>query len=618
MGNRTRTRTVGLEYIAKIDKLEAELSKLPGISKKEARGMVRGLNKELKRATKAAKSAARQQRAAFKKLGDTFEGTKRIADAMGGSAAGAAGSIEHLGRSVLALASALGPAGAVAASAGIAIGGIATAGAAAALAAGDLADELEAAGRAPVITAEQRDQVDVMDAAIQELKFSVKELVLAFGADFAPAVTTVAVALADASDASRGLVDTWRDLRDASAPVARVFTAIGSVGLTEALASMAGATSDYADQQARAAREAQRFQKDLERMDGAIRRVEVAEVKATETSRERGRVSTAASRAAAEAERAKTKAIAQAERDAAKAASEAARLRQSIHMEMLARIEEREAAKEAAEKERVARAMQRAQELAAFEQAQRQAVIDNAFAALDSLSQLAEDVYGRQAAAAQAAGAEEIAQVDALRDRRRELFAELEEATTASERARIKSEIAVTTASIKAGFNRANAENKAMLKAFRAQKALAVVRTLVNGAQALIAGYAQTGPPPLPGGIAVSAAVAASTAASLATIALQSAPSIAHDGAFISPGPDEQNIRARRGESVLNQRATEAMGGREGVEAANRGKPSGQGAYIVTLDGRTVAAGVADRVRGIVLDELSDLGSAVGFTPIYG
>jgi hypothetical protein len=93
-------------------------------------------------------------------------------------------------------------------------------------------------------------------------------------------------------------------------------------------------------------------------------------------------------------------------------------------------------------------------------------------------------------------------------------------------------------------------------KMFRMQKAAAVGQTLINSGEASLAVAAQF-PPPNPLFAVGLGLVAGQLAMSLAQIKAQKAPSF-HSGGMIQA--DERMIRARRGEAVLNERATQRLG----------------------------------------------------------
>jgi hypothetical protein len=67
---RAESRTVELNYRADISQLKAELSKLPGLTEKEAKAMVRNLDRQLKRTEAAAKKTTQASAKGFRDMAD--------------------------------------------------------------------------------------------------------------------------------------------------------------------------------------------------------------------------------------------------------------------------------------------------------------------------------------------------------------------------------------------------------------------------------------------------------------------------------------------------------------------------------------------------------------------
>lgn len=638
------TESVSLEYTANIGKLQAELAKLPGISAKEARGMVKSLDSELKKATKAARASARASQESFEKLGQTFEGTKRVADAFGGTAGSVAGSVEHMGKSVLALTGALGPAGAGILAATIAVGGFAAGAVAAALNASDLAAELKKAGRTPVITKAQLMEVDQLDAAVGELTSRSKEFVVAFGAEFAPAVTTVVVLMADLVDVGRGAIDVFTDLGDSTETFRRSASAVISLGLSEVLRSVWYETEEYADKASAAALAANEFKKQsdalaasLKDQEKAIKDAQMAmvleeeakaaheaaraqsrlEEKMQRTQARREEAAREAQRLAQETARSEEKAAREAAAAIAKAEKESADLRQSIHTEMLARMLDREREKEAEQQAMIAERIAAEQRYAEYLAEQQESIQDSVLMSLDAIGSGLEVMFQRQEDAAREALDGITNELEALKDRRMEIIQELSVETDKAKRHELMLEKQTVEGSIRARRKQQNAEREALQKAFQRQKALALVQIAIATAVAIMQSVAQLGP--IAGAVA-GVAIGITGGIQAAVVASQKPP-VFHDGgmARMAPGPDEQPATLRRGEAVLNQRATEELG-RDGVDALNSGQSSaGSGMYVVNLDGRAIAKGVASRVRDEVGSYLAELGGAFpGYAPVYG
>ena len=126
----------------------------------------------------------------------------------------------------------------------------------------------------------------------------------------------------------------------------------------------------------------------------------------------------------------------------------------------------------------------------------------------------------------------------------------------AEERSAIKQEMRLNRDAQKQKRKDAQKEAKLARKMFRVQQAAAVGQTLINSGEAAIAVAAQF-PPPNPLYAVGMGIVAGTLATSLAQIRSQKAPSF-HSGGMIQA--DERMIRARQGEAVLNERATQRLG----------------------------------------------------------
>jgi hypothetical protein len=135
--------------------------------------------------------------------------------------------------------------------------------------------------------------------------------------------------------------------------------------------------------------------------------------------------------------------------------------------------------------------------------------------------------------------------------------------------------------------------HKAMVKAFRTQKAAQVSQVIIDGAAAymgLLAAFAPAGPfaPKLAGAITVPA-----IAASVAKIASEKPPKF-HDGVG---AVDEMLATLRSGEAVLSQRGAQAAGGPQAIEALNRGTPPGPTTLVFQYAGRAVERVVLDAMQ---------------------
>jgi len=121
----------------------------------------------------------------------------------------------------------------------------------------------------------------------------------------------------------------------------------------------------------------------------------------------------------------------------------------------------------------------------------------------------------------------------------------------------------------------------ALLKAFQMQKAAAIIDIIIKGAQAAASALTLG---PIAGPIAMGA-TAAMVAAQVALVASQKPPKF-HRGGM---APDETPATLRKGEAVLNQRATTELGP-ETISALNQGRQALGQIQTVELGPRTLAA----------------------------
>jgi hypothetical protein len=128
------------------------------------------------------------------------------------------------------------------------------------------------------------------------------------------------------------------------------------------------------------------------------------------------------------------------------------------------------------------------------------------------------------------------------------------------------------------------ARKKAVLKAFRMNKAAALLNAGINTALAVTNAAATQ--PFIPLGIVAMAAAAAAGAVQIGIIAAKQPPQF-HRGGVLSQGAaDEITVRARAGEGFLSNQGVAAAGGAEGVARLNRGGRSGPDAvYVVNRVG---------------------------------
>lgn len=149
----------------------------------------------------------------------------------------------------------------------------------------------------------------------------------------------------------------------------------------------------------------------------------------------------------------------------------------------------------------------------------------------------------------------------------------------------------------------ADAERTEILRTFRAGQAAAIATAVIQGALGIASIWGSWGAQPIVAAI-LTGIEAAAVGIQIGVIASQKPP-VAHSGRYIGPEMAMANslaagvtINALPGEAVLNRAATEAIGGREGVDAMNRGRRGGnvQPVYQV-WDRRVIGVVFADLAR---------------------
>jgi len=177
---------------AELREMQKSLATLPGITEREAKLMVAGLNRELRKAEAAAKRAAAASEKAWSKAG---QGLKSALSSVGGQVGALGGQADNALRAITSIAESLGPVGVGAFAATAAIGGLAYGVAKLASTADDAADRLRAAGLGDLITAEQNRQLALYDHGLKELSKEFDLLKVKAGADAAGGIGDVAIAL---------------------------------------------------------------------------------------------------------------------------------------------------------------------------------------------------------------------------------------------------------------------------------------------------------------------------------------------------------------------------------------------------------------------------------------
>lgn len=632
---------VSLTYQAQVDDLRKKLASIPDITAAEARKAVRELDKAIKAAAAAASAAGDAGKASAKAAAaaasEVREGLRGLGQAVGLPME----RVEHLSRGLGALSS---PAGMAA----VAVGGITLALGAAAVGAVKLVQAASGMGPALAPFRELEGFGGLDSAALSSLAAAAstlaavetvgRRLVEVLGADLAPVVgrvATVAVqlglALVDAANAAADGQGIFRALADelgvafvrAAFRVADVLTRLvsglgdlaGAVGLDavgaglksvragfEGVTESAGkalsaavlggadavltrvelGTRDYAG----AARELVGVQAAV--AAGAVKSTDATKgaAKATDEAAQ------AAKRAAAEyrAAEAARKGQLGVEALALRATEEQARLSGS-DADAIAAIDARAQAEKAAVDQQVAdltrlgqgeeaRALaeirysqiraDKERQLQALQAAGAKAAEDQAAAARARSFAVAGEVTAVASAASQAlssvgalAASQAQQEIDAVRAAREQLGEDI----TRAEEAQLA--------------RREAAARKAARRAFGIQQAAALATATVQGAQAVIQALTLG---PVAGPIAAGL-LSTAIAAQVALIASAPPPKFAAGGIVQPQSYDGRLIEAEPGEGVLTRRGVRAVGGEEGVAAANRGEGPGAspGVMLVAL-----------------------------------
>lgn len=667
---------VGVGFDVDTSELESAFSKMAHLGNQGGKQLAADIGKQVKGAAQGSQKAAQKVTKSWARVGTVLESAKRGAEGLGGALGENAGKLEAFSQSLMGLAGALGPVSAVVVAGTAAIAGLGLAAAGSAIHAIELQEELKELGRESVIDAEGEKGLRELEHAMSELSASTKELVVIVGADFAPALADMVTALGQ-------VVDAGGEAYEAMKLFSRVVMGIGTLGASEVARfsySVSG-VGEAVDEWGESTREAERMAGRLgetvldardemvEFATSAFTAADAAEVKresdakAAKAAREHAKAvatqEAALTRlqaiavqaqgaqlegaekirfeleqqhiAIAELEKASGDHAAAATARAAVEANAKAQLREIEHADWMEKRDAQVARDIAAlekQKEMRIEAYNQAIELDNAEKANKKKNREDAArAAIQStqaIAAAAEMAFEHQQQMAEAAHQTALDNIAELRDEQADLHERLKKATTEEEKRRIKAEIAKKNATIRAEKSIAAEKKRQALAAFRAQKALALVQIAVATSVAIMQAIAQLGP--VAGAIAaVGIGVTAGVQAGL--VAKQKPPQL-HAGGMVeagsgfqpySGGADEVPVTARAGEAMLNQRAVDRQGGRRAVEAMNRAQGPSGATYHLHVDGRTVAAGVAEHMHDAVGDYARDVGGIFpGQAPVFG
>lgn len=606
---------VTLTFRAELADLRKQLATIPGITEGEAKRMAIALEKGLKKAESAAKDAAAQTRA----LGDAAKRAKEAEDAAGRAAEHLAGGVGRVGAGVARLSGALdlvvpglgemAQTGADladvaessaegAAALGVSLRTLATIAApvtAAVVALGlawrSLRESEEAAMAAERAAADQADRVvgltDQVTAAIRRRD-------VALGGDVATAAKA-----ADINDAwSKALAEQLEPLRAQTAELEKRASAIYWLDKTatdDAVAAKAALASNLELQkQITTAVQAGR-QADLDALDIADQRA-AADAHAAANAAARA----AAAAAAATKEEAAVYDLSAVLADYVEVQREATLVQDRQAEEAVAGWG-REYAAIATAATQIERAMMGAAERVDVELAAELDRLARLAAAYSDDAQMLEQIERlktdtiRQAEAEQTQIAEQEAarrgairaqELAAARQAATQIISAIGEVTstwsdstqaaaTATRDALLQAGDDVTAAEKQALAERLRAEAEAARRAFRAHQVAALGEVAFNTA----IGVSASSEYPWPYSALVAAAALATGAAQAGVILSQSPPTF-HRGGVVQVAPDEQMIRARKGEGVLTSAAVDRIG-RDAVHALNAGGSPMTGPTVV-------------------------------------
>lgn len=219
-----------------------------------------------------------------------------------------------------------------------------------------------------------------------------------------------------------------------------------------------------------------------------------------------------------------------------------------------------------------------------------------------------EELARRQSAAAREALADARGAIAEIRDERSSLRDQLLEEEDEIERARIEARLNELDADLNRSKEARKQAKRAALQSFREGRALALSGVGFNTAVAVLRAYAMFGPPPSPVGIASAVAAGAAGATQAALIATEKPPQF-HTGLDASAlggltpgftrGPDERLATLTTAESVLNGRASDAVGP-DAIRDLNQTGGAGLGGPVIELnfERRHVDTMVARTLRG--------------------
>lgn len=602
------SEVVGIEIVAKVDGLKAELSRLAPGMEKEAKAMVAALERELKRAEKAAKSAAAESRAAgqaVKGLGDAAGKTGQSAAKLAGFLSLVSPEAAEAARSVADLADV----GEVGAEAGGALGvSLTAAGAAvAALSAAAIVGygvwsyyAVEAAHAAQV-----QERLNAVMAEGERVASRLGDITIDIG------VETGALTQEQAKY-ERSVKAATKAHEERAAAIAK------ESGLTEQQVKAAVAAAAHSEEAAKSQSEAQKKAVQLTAIAnaeysntvvlyGTLRDAETERRKAADAKTEAEKRAAAASRdvaaatkAAEDATRAQTEALRESQAAMADDSARAASVASALNSMASAQTAATTAGLEGADRLVAARDA---------ELAQLEATYQAGVAAADSDAQ-------RTALASQYASARVAIEEDAQRQMQAAI-AQTAAAEQAARKAAVQSYAnsfgQISAAAAAFGDLMTEEQRDAAMRLYRISKAAAITEATLNAVLAV----SEASTIPYPANLLAMAAAGAMGAANVATIAATPPPSFHIGTSAVGDGArvDEINARLQYREAVASRQGADILG-RDNIDRANSGRVpryGGDAPAVIRYRHKEYNEFIRDNIRqGGPLRDALTAGSTVG------
>jgi len=580
--------TVDIEFRAKLDDLKRQLDQMPGLTKRKASEISKVWIDEMKRARKEGGTAIEQAAKEAEKL-------EKVAGAIGGRVGDAIRTVGTLAKGAGVGLSDMGTkmaiAGAAAGAVALAVAGSVAAFRGAASVVMDVSsriDELTTAlGAGDGTIREYSASIREAGTAFDALSLSTDRLRVTVAGELSPAFESLAYMAVGVVESIRGLVDVAGDAAEAVGGLSsafwvllpRVSAAVNTLGLFERIGR---AAADAADQQtASVSAAAAQYALMTQGINRGRTAEQVRQVTADISARQREEEI-----AQAEASRAKADRL----REATQKLAEAEQARNETLAQTVQHLRWREQVEAALAEQSDQRAALQAQGAENMARAQSEQASNARMIVQEQISltdQLVQD--GKRAAEA----VREVATATA--EDWKASIADMGATTIGFSRSFVALADMITDRNASRYAKDSEAYRKHRMKQFRAHKAAAIAEATINtalGVTKTLSSYAY------PINIVLAALTLAAGIADIAVISGQQ-PTF-HVGGVVQAGkaargaaPDEVDARLMQGEGVLTRRGVAALGGPDGVQAANRGAPAAGTSQVVAvaaLDGRVLDA----------------------------